>query len=466
MTPKHIRQSFDEKKGQMNMKEQIKERIKGTVKIIDTDSIDFVDIREYEGLVRENVWTKAIQTALDEKKNVYIPDLGHEILLDGTVFMDSHTNLKVAEGQIIRMKENTNVCMLRNRNMLPGGHAYTEQVDPDEYITVEGGVWAAPGNRAMRMDKMRTIVGGFAMIGFSNVRYVNVKNITFSLGTSYAVMISNCTNFYVDNIKFDRFDKDGIHIDGPARFGIISNLDGVGLGDDMIALLAWDWYSSGVTNGDVEDILVENVAGDNNEIRLLTGRKVYPNGKKKDCDIRRCVFENVTGIYTYKMYYQPHYMNVAWGKRFDSAETVGRMDDVYFENITIPKIREAGFNDIPIYGIFDILADCANLNLKNIKIEHSLEELDAKNIKFINVGPISATFKYTDDKANWGDFFEPDMCCAVDNINIENVTFGGKKVTDAASLVKETHQKINPDYPNTLPEGGTGFGKVKCVNVK
>lgn len=448
------------------MKEQIKAKIKETVKVIDTSSLDFVNIKEYEMLVTDNIWTKAIQTALDEKKNVYIPYMGHEIIIDGTIFMDSHTNLKVDEKQIIRLKEHTDVCMLRNRNMIPGGHAYTEQVNPDEYITVTGGIWAAPDNAPLRMDNLRTIVGGFAEIGFSNVRYVNVTNATFSRGTSYAVMISNCTNFYVDNIKFDKFEKDGIHIDGPAKFGIISNLDGVGLGDDMIAILAWDWYSSGVTNGDIEDILVENIKGDNNEIRLLAGRKVYRNGKKKDCDIRRCVFENITGIYTYKMYYQPHYMNVAWGKHFDSAETVGEMNDIYYENITVPKIRNSGFNEIPIYGIFDILADCKNLNLKNIKLEHSLEELEKKNIKLINVGPISATFKYTEDKSKWGDFFEPDMCCFVEDINLENITFDDVKVTDAEKLVKETHQSINPDYPNTLPEGGIGFGKIKKVNVK
>lgn len=448
------------------MKEQIKAKIKETVKVIDTSSLDFVNIKEYEMLVTDNIWTRAIQTALDEKKNVYIPYMGHEIIIDGTIFMDSHTNLKVDEKQIIRLKEHTDVCMLRNRNMIPGGHAYTEQVNPDEYITVTGGIWAAPDNAPLRMDNLRTIVGGFAEIGFSNVRYVNVTNATFSRGTSYAVMISNCTNFYVDNIKFDKFEKDGIHIDGPAKFGIISNLDGIGLGDDMIAILAWDWYSSGVTNGDIEDILVENIKGDNNEIRLLAGRKVYRNGKKKDCDIRRCVFENITGIYTYKMYYQPHYMNVAWGKHFDSAETVGEMNDIYYENITVPKIRNSGFNEIPIYGIFDILADCKNLNLKNIKLEHSLEELENKNIKLINVGPISATFKYTEDKSKWGDFFEPDMCCFVEDINLENITFDDIKVTDAEKLVKETHQSINPDYPNTLPEGGTGFGKIKEVNVK
>ncbi len=448
------------------MKEQIKTKIQNTVKIMDTSETKFVDINEYRHLVKDNVWTKAIQTALEEKKNVYIPNMGHEILLDGTVFMDSYTNLRVDENQVIRLKENTNLCMLRNRNMLPGGHMYIEQNNPDQYITVTGGVWMSPGNGRLAMDNLNTIVGGFSMLAFSNVRYVNITNATFSQGKSYAIMLSNCTNFYIDNITFDNFGKDGVHVDGPAKFGIISNIKADSLGDDLIALLAWDWYSSSVTNGCISDIYVSNICGQGNEFRLLTGRKVYRNGRKKDCDIKRCVFENLSGFYTYKLYYQPHYMNVVWGEHFDSAETVGRMDDIYFDGINVNYIKTKGFGDIPMYGLFDILADCRNLNISNVNVGTSVDELDKSNIKLVNVGPISATFKNTDDKTKWGDFFEPDMCCTVEDINLANIVFNGEKIKDAKKLVKETHQKINTDYPNTLPKGGTGFGKVEKINVK
>ena len=73
------------------MKERIKSNIKETVKVIDTSSLVFTNIKDYEALVTDNIWTKAIQTALDEKKNVYIPYMGHEIRIDVTIFMDSHT---------------------------------------------------------------------------------------------------------------------------------------------------------------------------------------------------------------------------------------------------------------------------------------------------------------------------------------------------------------------------------------
>ncbi len=449
------------------MKEQIIKKITDTVKIIDTTKIDYTSVTEYAHLVENNIWTKAIQTALDEKKNVYIPDMGKEILIDGSIFMDSNTNLMVAPNQVIRLKENSNVCMLRNRNIIPGGHKYVERENPDKNITVSGGKWCAAENKDLRLDRFRAIMGGFGHFAFSNVEELNITNITIMGGSpSYAIMISNCYNFYVDNIFFDKHEKDGVHVDGPTSYGIISNLRGEGLKDDMVAILAWDWCGSGVTHGDIEYIYVHDVEGLDNEIRLLTGRKEYPNLLTHDCDIRNCVLENIVGTYTYKMYYQPNCRNayLKWDK-FDSALTVGRMENIYFENISLPKLKNAGFNAIPVYGVFDILADCKNINLKNITVSDSYESLESKNIKLVNAGPISATAQRGEGPEDWRDYFEPDMCCTVEDITIENVTMAGEKITDADKLVKETHQKINPDYPNTLPAGGTGWGKINKITV-
>ncbi|MBQ3021699.1 MAG: hypothetical protein IJD91_00030 [Clostridia bacterium] len=449
------------------MKEQIIKKITDTVTVIDTSKIDYTSITQYAHLVENNIWTKAIQTALEEKKNVYIPDMGEEILIDNSIFMDSDTNLKIDENQVIRLVPGKNICMIRNRNIIPGGHKYVEREDPDRHISVSGGIWSAEGNKWMRCDRFQSIVGGFSHFAFSNIEELNITNVKFVKGgRAYAVMISNCYNFYVDNITFENHAGDGVHIDGPSSYGIISNLSGSGLLDDMVAILAWDWYGSGMTHGDIEYIYVHDVEGLDNEIRLLTGRKEYPNLLTHDCDIRNCVLENITGIYTYKMYYQPNCRNayLKWDK-FDSALTVGRMENIYFENISLPKLKNAGFNAIPVYGVFDILADCKNINLKNIAVSDSYETLESKDIKLVNAGPISATAQRGEGPEDWRDYFEPDMCCTVEDITIENVTMAGEKITDADKLVKETHQKINPDYPNTLPAGGTGWGKINKITV-
>lgn len=446
------------------MREMIKEDIIKNVKVIDTSCVNFTDVTKYEHLVTEdNIWTKAIQAALDENKNVYIPYIGKEIVIDGSIFMDSHTNLKVDKNQHIRLKENSNTYMIRNRNILPGSHAYIDMHNPDEYITVSGGIWSGPGNGKNTLEWACCVSSAMA---FSNVKYVNITDVAFDDIRPYSIMMSNCENFYVNNIRFDNCKNDGFHVDGPARYGHISNLSGEGLGDDMVAILAWDWYNCGMTNGNIEKIFVENVVGDNNELRLLTGRRIYPNGTTHDCDIKDCVIENFSGLYTYKMYYQPHCRNVVMkDKNFDRAETVGRMENIYFNNISFPNVKANGFSDIPVLGLFDILADCKNLNFENIKVSDSLDELDAKGVKLINAGPISATWKYGRSTDDWGDFFDPDMCCEVEDIHLDNITFDGEKVTDSSRLVKETHQTINSDYPNTTPAGGKGFGKIKSVEV-
>ena len=130
---------------EIRTKEQIKKDILETVKVIDTSKLQFVDIREYEHLVENGMWTRAIQTALEEKKNVYIPNIGKEILIDNSIFMDSNTNLKVDENQVIRLIEGKNIFVLRNRNIKPGNHAPPDLENPDEHITVTGGIWKSPG---------------------------------------------------------------------------------------------------------------------------------------------------------------------------------------------------------------------------------------------------------------------------------------------------------------------------------
>ena len=449
------------------MKELLRKEILQTVMDIDISDKEFVSVTEYENLVKDNVWTKAIQTALDEKKNVYIPYMKKEILIDGSIFMDSYTNLKVDEKQVIRLIEGTNVCMLRNRNILPGNTMYVDKSNPDKMITVSGGIWASDGNTRLRMDKLDSIVGSFAVMAFSNAEFVNVKNVALVNGSSYAGLITNCENFLVDNIDFEKYGKDGIHVNGPTKYGIIRNLTGAGLGDDMVALNAWDWCTSAHAFGSIEKILVEDIKGSKNEIRLLAGRKIYPNGKTADCNLKDCVFQNITGIYVYKMYYQPNCKNVLYRDRwYDYSPVCGEMENIYFDNIQVPEIRNIGISNIPVLGIFDILADCRNINISNVSVQQSYEELEKYNVKLVNAGPISATWKYYENKEDWADFFNPDMCCTVEDITIKNITFNGIKVSDADKLTKETKQKINPDFPNTIPQGGTGFGVIRKVTVE
>ncbi len=449
------------------MKDKIIKNITDTVKVIDTTKIDYTPITEYAHLVENSIWTKAIQTALDEKKNVYIPDIGEEIVIDGSIFMDSNTNLKVDPNQVIRLKENSNVCMLRNRNMHPGNTHYIGRENPDTNITVTGGIWSTKGNKSLKMDKYGTILGAFAVMAFSNVEVINLTDIAFVDGSSYAIMVANCENFLIENINFENYDKDGIHINGATNMGIVRGLLATGIGDDIVALNAWDWCTSSHVFGNIENLLIENISGLGNEARLLSGRKIYPNGKTADCNIKNCVFRNLTGIYVFKMYCQPNCHNVTHkDKWYDYSPVCGNMENIYFENLDVPEVRHIGIADIPVPGIFSILADCKNINIADVRVSETLDELKRKNVAFVDAGPISATWKKGENPEDWGDFFHPDMCCTVEDITIENVTIAGEKTTDSSKLVRERQLEINPDYPNTTPAGGTGFGKINKVTVK
>ena len=90
------------------------------------------------------------------------------------------------------------------------------------------------------------------------------------------------------------------------------------------------------------------------------------------------------------------------------------------------------------------------------------KEFDETGLKLISVGPISYTWKkhFPDEPEKWGELFEPDAICEAKNIALNNVTFNGVKMNSLDEVMQEVHLSINPDYPNTTPRGGTGYGTI------
>ena len=117
---------------------------------------NFTDVREYKDYVRvetlsivkagvrdevsAEIWTEAIQKALDENKNVYIPDTGKTIFVDEPIIMRSDYALKVAPNQVIALTPNTNLCLVRNDNLIHGAKNAVSRINPDRNIYVEGGM--------------------------------------------------------------------------------------------------------------------------------------------------------------------------------------------------------------------------------------------------------------------------------------------------------------------------------------
>lgn len=423
-----------------------------------------VDVTAYRHLVRDNVWTEAINTALREHHCVYIPNMGTEIYLDDSIIMDDNDALVVDRQQVIALVENASVCMVRNARIVTGNDCPVDRANCNRNIYVEGGIWSPSmksGNATLYSSKENHIVGIFSIMVFSNIENLTIRDLTYNDSGSYALQISNCKGFLVEDISYLEYKKDGVHLNGPLQYGVIRNLDGCSLKDDMVALNAWDWNTSAYTFGTIEKIYVENLNGNNNEIRLLPGYKRFSDGTRVTCDVRDCIFKDVACAYTFKMYNQPHWRQ-AFSDYVDHSDGVGHIENVYFENINFPNVKNVGLADVKLNAIYECGCHVKNIHFRNIALNLDKEHYMQSGMKLVAVGPLSATWTghFPNEPEKWGELMSPDDICEGAQLHFENITFAGEKAERLEEVLREVHLTVNPDYPNTLPKGGTGYGCI------
>lgn len=430
-----------------------------------------IDVETVDGIKKINakIWNKAIQKALDENKKVYIPNMNEDMYIDSSIIMRDNYQLKVDQKQRIALTPNTGLCLVRNENLIAGNYCAQKFENPDSNIVIDGGIWDAlhyvrqkitNGNGGLRTEKENPILGAWAIMIFSNVKDIIIHNATFTNSASYAVEISNCEGMSIQNILFENYFKDGIHVNGPVKYGILNELSGKNMGDDMVALNAWDWGTSAMSFGTIEKLIVQNIHSLHNEFRMLPGRKTYEDKSYRDCDIRDMVIRNIEGVYTFKLYGQPRFNLPS-----DCSEILGNIENIYFENIIFPEVTGSGFGGLPVKGLFEVCSDVKNVHFNNIQIQHTVDEFKEKDIKVIKVGPLSETFKNGPDPANWNEMFYPDDICTMKDTHIGKIQFSDKVATENErnEIITATKMTINEDYPNTTPKGGTGYGIIDNV---
>ena len=255
--------------------------------------------------VRASVWNAAIQAALQQSSSVYLPRRAVPYYLDSPIILKSGQHLSAASDAEIRLKPNSNTCMVRNASIVSGQRGpVTSSVPPDHDIVIEGGVWTtlafegqSNGNNVGRTSAKDDHSGSYGVIVLSNIKNVDVQNLTIRQSRPFGVQMSNCAYFVVHNIHFDNHLRDGIHINGPAHDGVISGIRGV-THDDFVALNAWDWKGSAITFGPITRVMVWDVLGSDSppgeggqassspagsrEMRLQAGTKNFENGQKLD----------------------------------------------------------------------------------------------------------------------------------------------------------------------------------------
>jgi hypothetical protein len=423
--------------------------------------------------ITAKVWSNAIEQCLEKNSSAYLPNTISPIYIDRPIVLKSGNRLIAHPQAEIRLIIGAvGTCMVRNASVRYSGDAPVEMcAGADEDILIEGGIWNDQRNegrgRGGLSDKNNSIVGSMTTMLLHNVSRVAIRNACFRDCSAFAVQVGNATDFLIENLTFDE-TADGIHVEGPAQNGIIRNIKGK-TNDDIVALNAWDWEHSSITFGPITDILVENIEMPKgytwSEIRLLPGTKIFRDGKTIDCDVRRCVFHNIRGIHTFKMYDQPNVGRVDE----DYADPIGKISDLFFSDIEVEGIDMTGYYDKSSDGVFDICADIEGMHIQNVHYNYIPGQNNMAPY-LISVGPKSLTWPKKGNPANgWFEVFNNKANPVVSGLTVKDVSIPdsssqGKRIhlsdEDLAKLIHERCLTPNPDFPNTMPAGGTGHGRI------
>ena len=421
--------------------------------------------------VTGSIWSDAIDRCLAENGSAFIPKSATPIYIDRPIVLHSGNRLIVHPETEIRLKIGvTGTCLVRNAGIM---HEQTRPVrlgaGADTGILLEGGIWSDQRSdgksQSGAYDQHNSMPGSHGIFLLHNVAGIVVRNARFRDCSSFAIQLGNATDFLVENITFDE-TADGIHIEGPSTRGIIRHIAGK-TNDDAVALNAWDWDGSSLTFGPITDILVEDIEVRPgytwSELRLLPGTKVFPSGETVACDIRRCVYRNIRGVHTFKMYDQPNL-----GKpELDFADPIGAMSDLFFTDIVVDGIRQADYYDPSSDGVFDICADIDGMTIRNVRFNYA-PGADDMAPYLVSVGPKALTWLRGKTPADgWKEVFNPNANPEVKGLTVADVYLpvpdqpGTHRLcADVTPLIHERRLTLNPDFPRTMPRGGTGCGRI------
>ena len=109
---------------------------------------DSVTLDKYSPLVHDDIWTKALQAALDEHEVIVIPARDEPYMIDSTVVIPSDRSVR-AYGATLRLTPDCDVIMFRNSSTGDGTHKPVTGA-PDHNISFFGG----------RYEESRTRRGG------------------------------------------------------------------------------------------------------------------------------------------------------------------------------------------------------------------------------------------------------------------------------------------------------------------
>lgn len=417
-----------------------------------------VEGREVSRSVEGRIWNAAIQSALGKNGAVFLPKRDEPYYINEPIVLRSGQRIVADREAELRLVPGVNTCMVRNEHIVGGqGGPMPADLKPDAGIVIEGGIWTTlatsptqcNGNEFGRSARQGDVPGCHGVILLNSVRGVVVRNVTIRQAKAHGIQLSNCREFLVEGVLFDQHRRDGVHVNGPAAYGVIRNIRG-STGDDFIALNAWDWRNAAPTFGPIDHVLIEGIhcSGGTDEIRLLPGVKNFVDGTRLACPVSNSVFRDLHDVRTVKIYDQP---NLELGRDQDFSDPVGTVRNVHFSRLTMNRDAR-----------FQIAADVDGLSIDGVQLAFDLGVAENSGFKLVEIGPMSQTIQFDPgNPSTWVELFSPDRDVTVRGFHLTNVSMRVGDRLEAVSdpetrLVRVADQTPNPDYPKTTPRGGTG----------
>ena len=434
------------------MKQKIKEE--------NSVSKNTVSLSAYRLLTKETeegiIWTKALQTALLEHERVIIEPSEKIYFLDNTVWIPSGRQIE-ATGATIRLCKDCNVLMLRNEHTKDGTSAPIDRSEQDKNIAIHGGRWEESHTKRAGYglsgryahpcedDENREFYGVSTCMLFNNMENLSLSDMTFANTAGFAVQIGDIQNVVIENIDFVSCYADGLHINGGSRNLFISNISGE-VGDDLVALNAYDWRNSSVNFGEIRNAVCEHLflseSSRYKAIRMEPGVYRYADGSTVDCGIFDTVVRDVHGIRTFKLYLQtPPYL---LGESPEWGET-GSINNLFFEDIDmdlaapIDNFGPYKAQD-PLLGnfaAFELGAQIGCISFENIRL--TLHREKWKYSYLVCIGPKSSCI-------NGKECFDPYLSSHAQTLLFKDISVNGEPVKDIRPLIREIEfNDVNKD---------------------